>query len=88
MEWSELSGEQSVRGLLQFSRYMPLLLEADSWGTGIVWELTVRGTFAVQSLSQAMIGEDPADWEDLVRAVVNCSVCISDSATVTCICCL
>jgi hypothetical protein len=23
---------------------------------------------------QAMVGEDTADWEDLVRAVVNCRV--------------
>jgi hypothetical protein len=24
---------------------------------------------------EAMTGEDTADWEDLVRAVVNCWVC-------------
>jgi hypothetical protein len=33
---------------------------------------------------QATTGEDTADWEDLVHAVVNCSVWISDSAIVTC----
>jgi hypothetical protein len=25
-----------------------------------------------------MTGEDSADWEDLVRAVVNCSVCVNE----------
>jgi hypothetical protein len=32
---------------------------------------------------QAMTGEDTADWEDLVHAVVNCRVWISDSTIVT-----
>jgi hypothetical protein len=33
---------------------------------------------------QAMPGEDTADWKDLVCAVVNCNVGISNSTTVTC----
>jgi hypothetical protein len=32
---------------------------------------------------QATTGEDTADWEDSVCAVVNCNVGISDSAIVT-----
>jgi hypothetical protein len=71
-EWSELAGEQSVRGLLQDSRCEPLLSEAGTWGTGIVREPRVRGTSAVGSRYQATTCEDTADWEDLVRAVVNC----------------
>jgi hypothetical protein len=26
---------------------------------------------------QAMTGEDTANWEDLLRAVVNCGVCVN-----------
>jgi hypothetical protein len=33
---------------------------------------------------QVKAGEGTTDWEDLVRAVVNWSVWISDSATITC----
>jgi hypothetical protein len=59
-------GWWAVRGLLQFSYCEPLLLEAGSWGTGIVWEPRVRGTSTVESHYWAMTGEDTA---------VNCRVC-------------
>jgi hypothetical protein len=64
-----------VRGL-SFSHEL-LLLGAGSWGTGIVWEPRGRGTSPVGSHYQTMTGEDTADWEDLVHAVVNCRVCES-----------
>jgi hypothetical protein len=57
---------------LQFSHCGLLLLEAGSWGMGIVWEPRVRGMSAVRSCYQATTGEDTADWEGLVHAVVNC----------------
>jgi hypothetical protein len=71
VEWSELVSSQLVRGLLQFGRCELLLLEDGSWGTGIVREPRVRGTSAVGSRYQATTGEDTADWEDLVHAVVK-----------------
>jgi hypothetical protein len=64
-----------VRGPLGFSRCELLLLEAASWGTGTVREPRGRGTSTVGSRYQATTGEDTADWKDLLRAVVNCSVC-------------
>jgi hypothetical protein len=33
------------------------------------------GMYGVESRYQATTGEDTADWEDLVRAVMNCRVC-------------
>jgi hypothetical protein len=33
------------------------------------------GSYGVESHYQATTGEDTADWEDLVRAVMNCRVC-------------
>jgi hypothetical protein len=68
--WSELVGEW-VRRLLQFSPCEVVLLEARSWGTGIVRETKVRGTSAVETRYQTTTGEDIADWEYLARAVVN-----------------
>jgi hypothetical protein len=29
----------------------------------------------LEAITRRQTGEDPADWEDLVHAVVNCSVC-------------
>jgi hypothetical protein len=86
MQWSEdLScveysgvkwiGGQSVRGLLQFCRCEPLLLEYVSWSTRIVLEPRVRGTSAVESRYPTTTGEDTGHWEDLMHAVVNCWVC-------------
>jgi hypothetical protein len=72
---SELVGEQSVRGLLQFSCCEPLLLDGGSWGTGIFREPRVRGTSTTESHYQATTGEDTADWKDSVHVVVNYSVC-------------
>jgi hypothetical protein len=43
VEWSELVGEHSVRGLLGFSPCELLLLEARSWGMVIVQDPRVRG---------------------------------------------
>jgi hypothetical protein len=40
--------------------------------------------YGVEGCYQATTGEDTADWEDFVRAVVNCSVRNSVSATVIC----
>jgi hypothetical protein len=72
MKWV---GWWAVRVLLQFSRCELLLLEVGSWGTGTVREHWGKGTPAVGSCYQATTGEDTADWEDLVRAVVNCREC-------------
>jgi hypothetical protein len=60
VECSELVGEQSVRGLLQFSPYELLLLEAGSLDTGIVREPRVRGTSAVGSRYRTTTGEETA----------------------------
>jgi hypothetical protein len=64
-----------VRGPLRFSPFELLLLEAGSWSTEIIRELWIRGTSAVGSPYQATTGEDTAEWEALVRAVVNCRLC-------------
>jgi hypothetical protein len=40
------------------------------------------GIHGVESRYQAKTGEDTAEWEDLVRAVVNFSVWITDSAII------
>jgi hypothetical protein len=42
------------------------------------------GSYDVESRNQATTGEDTADWENLVRAVLNCSVWISDRAVINC----
>jgi hypothetical protein len=65
-------GDQSVRGLLQFSPCQLLLLEAGSWGTGIVREPRVRATSAFENRYETSTVEGTADWDELVRAVVNC----------------
>jgi hypothetical protein len=70
MECSELVGEQLVRGLLQFGRCELLLLEAGSWGTGIVREPTVRGASAVGSRYGAMATEDVAVDTSLCMIVI------------------
>jgi hypothetical protein len=59
---------------MQFTPCESLLLEAGSWGTGIVRELRLRGTTTVESRYQETIGEDTADWEDILRVVMNCKV--------------
>jgi hypothetical protein len=51
-------GEQSVRGLLPFGLCELLLLEAGSWGIGIVRELKVRGKSVVESRYQTSTDED------------------------------
>jgi hypothetical protein len=61
VECSELFVDQSVRGLLQFSRCELLLLEAGSCGTGIVREPRVREPSNFGSPYQTTIGEDTAD---------------------------
>jgi hypothetical protein len=65
-------GWWAARGLLQFSRCEPLLLEAGSWGMGIVREPRVRGMSVVVSRYQTTTGEDTTSWKVLVRTVVNC----------------
>jgi hypothetical protein len=75
-EWSELVDEW-VRGLLRYSPCELLLLESGTWGTGIIREPRVRRTSAVGCRYQATIGEDTADWEGLVRIVVNYRECES-----------
>jgi hypothetical protein len=81
VEWSEVSW-WGVRELLQFSHCELLLLEADSWGTGLVREPRVRGTSVVGSRYQTTTGEDR------LRKLSACcnelqSVLISDSAIAT-----
>jgi hypothetical protein len=75
---------QSVRELLQLGRCELLLLEAGSWGTGIVREPRVRGKFAVGSRYQATTGKESR----LSRFSACCSelqcVRISDSVMVIC----
>jgi hypothetical protein len=68
--WIEFtqSVREWVRGLLRFSPCELLLLEAGSWGTGIVREPRGRGTSAVGSRYRASAKED---WEDIIRAVVT-----------------
>jgi hypothetical protein len=66
---------EGVTGLLRFSPCEQLLLEADSWDTGIVREPRVSGTSAAGSRYQTTTSEYTVDWEDLMRAVVNCEVC-------------
>jgi hypothetical protein len=57
-----------------------LLLEAASWGKGVVREPRVSGTSTVGSRYQAMT-EDTADWEDLSMCYSKLhSVWISDRA--------
>jgi hypothetical protein len=60
---------------LQFRRSELLPLEAGSWDTGIVREPIVSGKSTVECRYQATTGQDTADCEDLVRAVVNYRVC-------------
>jgi hypothetical protein len=74
-EWGREWVSEFVRGLLQLSPCELLLLEAGSWGTGTIWEPSIRGRSTIGSCYQATTDEDKADWEDLVSAVVNCSVC-------------
>jgi hypothetical protein len=64
-----------VRGLLRFSPCELLLLDAGSWGTGTVRKPRIWETPAAGSRYQATTGEDTADWEDLVCAVLNCRMC-------------
>jgi hypothetical protein len=47
------------------------LLEAGSWGTGIIREPRVRVMQAVENHYQATASEETAVWEDLLRALVN-----------------
>lgn len=71
-DWIELDCEWE-RGLLRLSHCELLLLEADSWGKGAVWKPIRRGKSSVESRYQATPSEDTAR-EDLVRAVVDCTV--------------
>jgi hypothetical protein len=64
-----------VRGLLWFSPCELLLLEAGSWGSGIVREPTVPGTSAVGNRYRTTTDENTAEWEDSMRVIVNCRVC-------------
>jgi hypothetical protein len=57
-----------VRGLLRFTPCELLLLEAGSWGTGIVWESRIRGTSAVASRYRATVSED---------MTVDASLCVT-----------
>jgi hypothetical protein len=52
---------ERVRGLLRFSRFELLLLEAGSWGMGIVREPRGRGKSCVGSRYQATTGVKTAD---------------------------
>jgi hypothetical protein len=42
---------------------------------GIVQEPRVRGTSTVGNRYQTTTGDDTAERKDLVRAIVNCTVC-------------
>jgi hypothetical protein len=63
-----------VRGLLLFSPCEPLLLEADSWGTGIFRESRVKGTSTVWSRYHTTTSKDTVDRQVLVSTEVNCRV--------------
>jgi hypothetical protein len=60
-----------VRELLKFSPCELLLLEAGSWGTGIVSEPWLWRTSTTGSCYQATTGKDTADWEDLEHAAAE-----------------
>jgi hypothetical protein len=76
-----------VRGLLWFSPCELLLLEAGSWGTGIVWEPGVRGTSAVGDRDQAMTHEDTADWlSRCCSELLNVWISVSTMLLVVTIC--
>jgi hypothetical protein len=72
-------------------RSVPRCYKQDSWSNELVVRQSPSGknvsteTYEIVGIRyQATIGADTADWEDLVRAVVNCkSVWISDYAIVT-----
>jgi hypothetical protein len=72
MEWSAFVGEQSVRGLLLFSRCEPVLLETGSFGTGIFRQPRRRGTSDFGNSYQATIANTWL-WT-LVCVTVNCKV--------------
>jgi hypothetical protein len=48
-------------------------LEHESWGS-----------YGIEAVTRQQPPMTKADWEDLVRAVINCVVWINDSAIVTC----
>jgi hypothetical protein len=90
-EWSGASWlvggwvSEWARELLQFSRCVPLLLDAGSWGTGTFREPRVRGKSAVGSRYQTTTGDDKADWQGdllvLINLLTNPSPAYSDPYT-------
>jgi hypothetical protein len=61
---------------------MPGCYKQDSWSNKLVVgesptgkNMSTEAEDIVVICHWAMTGEDTADWEDLVRAVVNCRVC-------------
>jgi hypothetical protein len=73
--WCEMAASLVVREL-QFSNCEPLLLEAGNWGTGLVREPRIRGTFAVWCRYQATASGDGNRLRTLVCAwqwSVSCS---------------
>jgi hypothetical protein len=73
----------AVTGLLQFGRCELLLLEAGSWGTGIILEPRVNRTSAVGSRYQATTGEESGLRRLSACCIELHSMWISDSALVT-----
>jgi hypothetical protein len=72
VKWIVLIGEL-VTELLSFSPCELLLLKAGRWGTETFRQPRRRGTSAVGNRCRAT-SVKTADWEDLVRSVVNCKV--------------
>jgi hypothetical protein len=56
--------------------------KSDRWSNELVMgqlpaskNVSMKAEYIVGICHQEMTGEDTADWEDLVHAVVNCKVC-------------
>jgi hypothetical protein len=77
VERSELIGEwlSEFEDCCGFSPCEPLLLEAGSWGTGIVREPRVRGTSAVEAVTRKRMVKTQQAGKSLVCALLNCRMC-------------
>jgi hypothetical protein len=70
---------------------MPKHYKQDNWSNELVvgWspagkKMSMEAEDTVGIHHQATTGENPANWEDLVNAVVNCRMCELVIALVTC----
>jgi hypothetical protein len=64
MEWSEVVGEWmcELRGLLRFSPYELLLLEAGSWGTGQFGNPEEGESPLLEAATKRRLVETVTDW--------------------------